>query len=218
MSLARPPGADDQRSLEVTPSYSAALGERVSLGFSMPISYHAGEDSGVLDFAATLEVPVDVIRPAGGQPVGVRVTPFGTVAGSAAGDGGAGGFSGDGGVQGTATLTLGGLNASISTRVAHHEGLTMSYETLRVDPAASRQVLENGIRVSHSLGDGVLVVGSLVHTQLRQDAAVEQRTVPGIGVSWQRPGGFNLSLGWTADLSAGAAKQQVFRLGVHVPF
>lgn len=221
---ARPRADFGEHSFSLAPTYRQPLGDGMSLGFSLPLSYREGADAEVLDFAATLEVPLEVLRPAGNQPFGLRVTGFGTVAGSAANDRTCGGISGDGGVQGSASLTLGALQATLSSRISHHQGLTLSYQALDVVPGEAQRILESGLSLTHALGEDVFLSGSLVHTRSLRDAEIDaeiaDRIVPGAGLSWRRPGGFDLSLGWQADLSkhSGALGDQQVSFNLRFPF
>ena len=81
------------------------------------------------------------------------------------------------------------------------------------------KAVEIGEILGSELGDGVVVFGSLVHTESLRNATAEERVVHEVGLSWQRPGGFNVTIGWEGSgLSEGDAAQQVFRVGLHLPF
>ncbi|MHC4428553.1 MAG: hypothetical protein ACYS0D_08110, partial [Planctomycetota bacterium] len=66
----------------VAPSLQYVFDERVSLGLLFPIAYTEIEGSRIVNLHANMALPINVLLPRDESPLGLRVTPFGTFAGS----------------------------------------------------------------------------------------------------------------------------------------
>jgi len=204
-------------SFSIVPSLEWYLSKDLSIALQIPINYLDVEGSDVYNIHANLAVPIRVIRPTFDSPLGLTITPFGTLAGAGSVDLVAGGLIGGGGVLGTVSLDFVNVRVSFSTQISFHEGLTMQYQGFSFDPGVSQQIWKNGLKGTANIGENFYVYGTVTYSQFIQDAAVDTWWSPGGGIGFRQPDGSSVTVGYSADLGDGFRGDQ-FRLVFQLPF
>ncbi len=204
-------------SFAIVPSLEWYLSKEVSIALQFPINYLDVEGSDVYNIQANLAVPIRVIAPTFDSPLGLTITPFGTLAGAGSVDLVAGGLIGGGGVLGTVTLDFVNVRVSFSSQLSFHEGLTMHYQGFSFDPGVSQQIWKNGLKGTANIGENFYVYGTMTYTQFLQNAAVDTWWSPGGGIGFRQPDGSSITVGYSADIGDGFRGDQ-FRLVFQLPF
>ncbi|MHC5007539.1 MAG: hypothetical protein ACYTGF_09310 [Planctomycetota bacterium] len=193
----------DGYSLALAPSMEYIFNRDLSIGFLFPITYTNIEDAEVLNAHIDVAMPWRLLHPSENNPLGLRVTPFGTLALSGSVDMVQGAIIGGGGLQGTATLELGELTLSASVQYSFHESIALRYESWEFDPHISQQILKAGGKVTQRLGDNLYIYGTFVYSTFLQDAAIDDWITPGAGLGYRLANGLNISAGYTGDIADG---------------
>ncbi len=207
----------DGQSVAIAPSLQYTFDENVAVALLFPISYMTIEGSEVFNLQMDLAVPINLVLPDEVVPVGLRVTPFGTLSSSASVDFIAGGLFGGGGVLGTLYLDLGGFQASASAQISFHESINLSYAGYSFDPGVSQQIVKAGFKVTQSIGENFYVYTSFTFSSFLQPAAVDEFITPGAGFGYRTRSGLNISAGYTGDIGNGFNGHQL-RATLQLPF
>ena len=204
-------------SFSIVPSLEWYLSKDVSIALQFPINYLDIEGSDVYNIHANLAVPIRVIAPTDDSPLGLTITPFGTLAGAGSVDLVAGGLIGGGGVLGTVSLDFVSVRVSFSSQFSFHEGITMRYQGFSFDPGVSQQIWKNGLKGTANIGESFYVYGTVTYTQFLQNAAVDTWWSPGAGIGFRQPDGASITVGYSGDFGDGFRGDQ-FRLVFQLPF
>ncbi len=204
-------------SFSIVPSLEWYLSKDLAIALQFPINYLDVEGSDVYNIHANLAVPIRVIAPTDDSPLGLTVTPFGTLAGAGSVDLVAGGLIGGGGVLGTVSLDFVNVRLSFSSQLSFHEGITMQYEEFSFDPGVSQQIWKNGLKGTANIGENFYVYGTVTYSQFLQNAAVDTWWSPGGGIGFRQPDGSSITVGYSADIGDGFRGDQ-FRLVFQLPF
>lgn len=204
-------------SVSLVPSLEWVLSPEVSIALLVPINYTEIEGADILNVQASLAVPIRVISPSDESPLGLTLTPFGTLAAAGSVDLVSGGLIGGGGLLGTVNLDFTRVRVSFSSQYSVHEGITMRYEDFEFDPGVSQQIWKNGIKTTLNVGESFYVYGTVTYTQFLKDAAVDTYWTPGAGFGFRSPNGFNLTFGYSGDFDDGYRSDQV-RFTVQLPY
>ena len=86
----------DGTAITIAPSLEWVLNDMISVAFQFPIAYHKIEGADILNVHGNLAVPLTFLSPDAGNPWGLRLTPFGSLAG-----------------VGSIDMASGGLNVSL---------------------------------------------------------------------------------------------------------
>jgi hypothetical protein len=207
----------DGYSLALAPSLEWVFNEDLSLGFLFPITYTDIEGAEVLNAHIDVALPWRLLHPNEHSPLGLRVTPFGSLALSGSVDTVSGAIIGAGGVQGTATLELGDVTVSGSVQYSYHESLALRYESWDFDLDITQQIVKVGGKVTQRLGDNFFIYGTFVYTTFLEDAAVDDWITPGAGLGYRLENGLNISAGYTADIADGYDSHNL-RATFQIPF
>ncbi len=207
----------DGVSVAVAPSFEYVFDERISLALLLPITYLEIEGAQVFNLQANIAMPINLLLSDESHPLGVRVTPFGTFAASASVDLLAGGLIAGGGVLGTVTLELGDFTISASSQLSFHDSITLRYDQYEFDPGVSQQILKNGLKVTHYVGDDLYLYGTITETMFLSEAAVDEYLSPGAGIGYRTGNGLNLNVGYSGDIADGYHAHQV-RVTIQLPF
>ncbi|MHC4141853.1 MAG: hypothetical protein ACYSUF_08260 [Planctomycetota bacterium] len=193
----------DGYSLALAPSMEYIFNRDLSLGFLFPITFTDIEGAEILNAHIDVALPWRLLHPNENSPLGLRVTPFGSLALSGSVDMVSGAVIAAGGVQGTATLELNDVTLSASLQYSAHESLALRYESWEFDPDVSQQIFKAGGKVTQRIGDDFYIYGTFVYTQFLQDAAIDDWITPGGGFGYRLQNGLNLSVGYTGDIADG---------------
>jgi hypothetical protein len=193
----------DGYSLALAPSMEYIFNRDLSLGFLFPITYTDLEGAEVFNAHLDVAMPWRLLHPNENSPLGLRVTPFGSLALSASVDMVSGAIIAAGGVQGTATLELNDVTVSGSIQYSVHESLTVRYDGWEFDPDVSQQIFKAGGKVTQRIGDNFYIYGTFVYTTFLDDAAIDDWITPGGGFGYRLQNGLNLSVGYTGDIADG---------------
>jgi len=193
----------DGYSLALVPSMEYIFNRDLSIGFLFPITYTNIESAEVLNAHIDVALPWRLLHPDENSPLGLRVTPFGSLALSGSVDMVQGAIIGGGGVQGTATLELGEVTVSASVQYSFHESIALRYESWEFDPDVSQQIFKAGGKVTQRIGDNFFIYGTFVYTTFLQDAAIDDWITPGAGLGYRLENGLNISAGYTGDIADG---------------
>ncbi len=204
-------------SFSIVPSLEWYLGKDVSIALQIPINYIEIEGSDVYNIHANLAVPIRVIAPTDDSPLGLTITPFGTLAGAGSVDLIAGGLIGGGGLLGTVSLDFVNVRVSFSSQFSFHEGITMRYQGFSFDPGVSQQIWKNGLKATANIGENFFVYGTATYSQFLQNAAVDTWWSPGAGVGFRQPNGSSVTVGYAGDFGDGFRGDQ-FRVVFQLPF
>jgi len=204
-------------SFAIAPSLEWVVSKEVSIAMLVPINYTDIEGSDILNVHVTLAVPIRIILPSFDNPLGLTITPFGTLAGSGSVDLVAGGLIGGGGLLGTVSLDYQQIRVSFSSQLSIHEGITLRYEGFKFDPGVSQQIWKNGVKVTGNIGENFYVYGTATFTQFLQDATLDGYWSPGVGFGYRTPSGLNVSVGYSADTGDGYNADHA-RLTIQVPY
>ncbi len=204
-------------SFAIAPSLEWVVSKEVSIAMLFPINYTEIEGSDILNVHASLAVPIRVISPSFDNPLGLTLTPFGTLAGSASVDLVAGGLIGGGGLLGTVTLDSPQARVSFSSQLSFHEGITLRYQGYKFDPGVSQQIWKNGVKATANIGENFYVYGTATFTQFLQNATLDGYWSPGAGIGYRTPSGFNVSIGYSGDIGDGYSADQA-RFTFQVPY
>lgn len=199
----------DGTSYAIVPSFELPFTDNVALAFMFPISYHEIEGAEVINIHANVALPITVLHPEPGMPVGLRVTPFATFAAAGSVDMVAGSLLMGGGVNGVAQFELGDLTISLAGQFSFYESLALRYQGYEFDPGISQQILKGGIKLTYTLGDDWYIYGSVTETIFLDDAAIEDYLSPGAGISYRDRTGANLSVGYRGDTASGYDSHQL---------
>lgn len=199
----------DGTSYAIVPSFELPFTDNVALAFMFPISYHEIEGAEVINIHANVALPITVLHPEPGMPVGLRVTPFATFAAVGSVDMVAGSLLMGGGVNGVAQFELGDLTISLAGQFSFYESLALRYQGYEFDPGISQQILKGGIKLTYTLGDDWYIYGSVTETIFLDDAAIEDYLSPGAGISYRDRTGANLSVGYRGDTASGYDSHQL---------
>jgi hypothetical protein len=193
----------DGYSLALAPSMEYIFNRDLSLGFLFPITFTDIEGAEILNAHIDVALPWRLLHPNEHSPLGLRVTPFGSLALSGSVDMVSGAIIAAGGVQGTMTLELNDTTLSASLQYSAHESLALRYESWEFDPDVSQQIFKAGGKVTQRIGDNFFIYGSFVYTQYLQDAAIEDWITPGAGLGYRLQNGLNIAVGYTTDIADG---------------
>ncbi len=207
----------DGNSIALVPSLEWVVSPEVSIALLFPINYTVIEGADILNIQGSLAVPVRVISPSDDSPLGLTLTPFGTLAGSGSVDLVSGGLIGGGGLLGTVSLDFTQVRVSFSSQLSIHEGITMRYENFKFDPGVSQQIWKNGLKTTLNVGENFYLYGTVTYTQFLQNAAVDTYWTPGAGFGFRSPNGSSLTLGYSGDFGGGYRSDQA-RFTVQLPF
>ncbi|MHC4447023.1 MAG: hypothetical protein ACYSXF_04470 [Planctomycetota bacterium] len=199
----------DGTSYAIAPSFELVFTDHVALALMFPVSYHEIEGSEVVNIHANAALPITVLHPEPGLPVGLRVTPFVTFAAAGSVDMVAGSLLTGGGVNGVAQFELGDLTVSLAGQFTFYESLTLRYQDYEFDPGISQQILKGGIKLTHTLGDDWYVYGSVTETMFVDQAAIGDYLSPGAGIGYRDRTGANFSLGYRGDIASGYDSHQL---------
>ena len=205
------------QSVAIAPSFQYTFDEHIAFAVQIPMNYMTIEGADVFNLHVNLALPINLMLADEVVPLGVRITPFASMSGSASVDFVAGGILGGGGVLGTIFLDLGTFYASASAQISHHEGLTLTYGGFSLDPGVSQQIFKGGVKVTQTIGDSFFVYATCTFTAFLQDAAVDEYLTPGAGFGYRLPNGLNISAGYKSDLGNGFNTQQL-RASIQLPF
>ena len=205
------------KSFSIVPSLEWYLGKDLSIALQIPINYLDVEGSDVYNIHVNLAVPIRVIAPTDDSPLGLTLTPFGTLAGAGSVDLIAGGLIGGGGLLGTVSLDFVNLRVSFSSQFSIHEGITMQYQGFSFDPGVSQQIWKNGLKATANIGESFYVYGTVTYSQFLQNAAVDSWWSPGAGVGFRQPDGLSVTIGYSGDFGDGFRGDQ-YRLVFQLPF
>ncbi len=204
-------------SFSIVPSVEWYLSKDLSIALQIPINYLDIEGSDVYNIHANLAVPIRVIAPTDDSPLGLTLTPFGTLAGAGSVDLIAGGLIGGGGLLGTVSLDFVNIRVSFSSQISFHEGITMRYQGFSFDPGVSQQIWKNGLKGTANIGENFFVYGTVTYSQFLQNAAVDTWWSPGAGVGFRQPDGLSVTIGYSGDFGDGFRGDQ-YRLVFQLPF
>ena len=207
----------DGNSIALVPSLEWVLSPEVSIALLFPVTYTEIEGADILNVHGTLAIPIRVIVPSDDSPLGLTLTPFGTLAGSGSVDLVSGGLIGGGGLLGTVSLDFRQVRVSFSSQLSIHEGITMRYENFEFDPGVSQQIWKNGIKTTVNLGENFYIYGTATYSQFLQNAAVDTYWTPGAGFGFRSPNGFNVTFGYSGDFAGGYRSDQA-RFTVQLPY
>ncbi len=207
----------DGNSIALVPSLEWVLSPEVSIALLFPINYTEIEGADILNVHGSLAIPVRVIAPSDDSPLGLTLTPFGTLAGAGSVDLVSGGLIGGGGLLGTVSLDFTQVRVSFSSQISSHEGITMRYEKFEFDPGVSQQIWKNGLKTTVNIGENFYIYGTVTYTQFLQNAAVDTYWTPGAGFGFRSPNGFNLTFGYSGDFAVGY-RSDLARFTVQLPY
>ncbi len=204
-------------SFAIAPSLEWVVSKEVSIALLVPINYTEIEGSDILNVHFNLAVPIRIISPSFDNPLGLTLTPFGTLAGSGSVDLVAGGLIGGGGLLGTVTLDYQQVRLSFSSQLSIHEGITLRYQGYKFDPGVSQQIWKNGAKATANIGENFYIYGAATFTQFLQNATLDGYWSPGFGIGYRTPSGFNISVGYSGDIGDGYMADQA-RVMLQMPF
>lgn len=188
-------------SFAIAPSLEYILSEQVSVGLLFPITYHDIGGAQILNVHANLAIPIYLIPPSDIGGVSLRITPFGTLAGSGSVDLIAGGLIGGGGILSTVTFDLGELMISATSQLSFHEGITLRYQGFEFDPGVSQRIFKGGIKLTQTIGDNMFFYGAITYSSFLEPAAIDNYLSPAAGIGFRAENGLNFSIGYSGDIA-----------------
>ncbi len=204
-------------SIAIVPSLEYFLSDRVSVGLLFPIAYQEIGDAQILNVHANIAVPIYLIPPSDDGSMSLRITPFGTLAGSGSVDLIAGGLIGGGGILSTVTFDLGALTVSATSQLSFHEGITLRYEGFEFDPGVSQRIFKGGIKLTQTIGDNMYIYGAITYSSFLEPAAIDNYLSPAGGIGFRLENGMNFSIGYSGDIADDYESHQV-QARLQLPF
>ncbi len=196
-------------SIAFVPSLQYFLSDRVSVGLLFPIAYQEIGDAQILNVHANLAVPIYLIPPSDDGSMSLRITPFGTLAGSGSVDLIAGGLIGGGGILSTVTFDLGELTISATSQLSFHEGITLRYEGFEFNPGVSQRIFKGGIKLTQTIGDNMFIYGAITYSSFLEPAAIDNYLSPAGGIGFRLENGLNFTIGYSGDIADDYESHQV---------
>ncbi len=196
-------------SIAFVPSLQYFLSDRVSVGLLFPIAYQEIGDAQILNVHANLAVPIYLIPPSDDGGMSLRITPFGTLAGSGSVDLIAGGLIGGGGILSTVTFDLGELTISATSQLSFHEGITLRYEGFEFNPGVSQRIFKGGIKLTQTIGDNMFIYGAITYSSFLEPAAIDDYLSPAGGIGFRLENGLNFTIGYSGDIADDYESHQV---------
>ena len=196
-------------SIAIVPSLEYVLSDRVSVGLLFPIAYQEIGDAQILNVHANLAVPIYLIPPSDDGSMSLRITPFGTLAGSGSVDLIAGGLIGGGGILSTVTFDLGELTISATSQLSFHEGITLRYEGFEFNPGVSQRIFKGGIKLTQTIGDNMFIYGAITYSSFLEPAAIDDYLSPAGGIGFRLENGLNFTIGYSGDIADDYESHQV---------
>ncbi len=196
-------------SIAIVPSLEYFLSDRVSVGLLFPIAYQEIGGAQILNVHANLAMPIYLIPPSDDGSMSLRITPFGTLAGSGSVDLIAGGLIGGGGILSTVTFDLGDLTISATSQLSFHEGITLRYEGFEFDPGVSQRIFKGGIKLTQTIGDNMFIYGAITYSSFLEPAAIDNYLSPAGGIGFRLENGLNFSIGYSGDIADDYESHQV---------
>lgn len=188
--------------------FALRFGDRVGLVFSTPLRYRNLQGSNTYEAGEEVALPISILPPRGNGGLSWRLTPAGMVGAAGSLELAAGGTFAGGGITSSLSYEVGGFTLTLADHYSYFRGYPIDVGDYHFSTNLEQQPLKNGLKLTKSFGDALLLDANVTYTALLNRAAVRRYWTPGAGIAVRFGPNAGVRVGYAADLASGYRAQQ----------